>query len=224
MQIYFITNRPYYELDLTVQQLYKEGFIDENTLKAYSALQADGGKLQEYCTDSDKLQSFMKKVNAETDFEMGEGYFTLKDDYTIQVQGTSFSSDKAERRNNVVKKLGNNGMVVLYMGDSINDMISSDEYKYTDYSENESSQFDRKNGNAARSEAVMNEKWKDKWGTEFIVMPNSAYGDWQKATWFKKDVDEKGECDAIGEQFSQHSYLNSKKWYDGVSPTDNDVE
>ena len=225
VQIYFITNRPYYELDLTVHQLYREGFIDEQTLKAYSSgLEADGGALQAYYTDSEQLQDFMKKVNAESDFEMGDGFFTLKNDYTIQVQGTSFSSDKAERRNNVVEQLGENGKVVLYLGDSINDMVSPDEYKYTDYSESESSQFNRNNGNAARSEAVMNEIWKDKWGTQFIVMPNSAYGDWQKATWFKKDVDEQGEADAIREQFSQNSYLNSNIWYKGVSPIDSDIE
>lgn len=102
VKIYFITNRPYYELDLTVKQLYHERLLDEETVKAYSGLEADNGSLQN---------------------------------------------------------------------------ISADEYKYTSYSEDESKQFDRKNGNAVRSEAVMNELWKDKWGTEFIVMPNSAYGD-----------------------------------------------
>lgn len=224
VQIYFITNRPYYELDLTAHQLYKEGFIDKETLNAYEGLEADNGALQKCYSDDEELQSFMKKVNDETEFEMSEGYFTLKNDYTIQVQGTSFSSDKAERRNNVAEKIGDNGMVVLYMGDSINDMISADEYKYTDYSEDESAQFDRKKGNTARNEAVMNDLWKDKWGTQFIVMPNSAYGDWQKATWFKKDVDEQGEAEAIKQHLSEHSYMNAKKWYNGVSPTDNTVE
>lgn len=224
VQIYFITNRPFYELDLTVNQLYKEGFIDKETLNKYAGLNADNGALQKYTTDEKELESLMKKVNSETDFAMGEGYFTLKNDYTVQVQGTSFSSDKAERRNNVVKKLGDKGIVALYMGDSINDMISADEYKYTDYSEDESTQFDRKKGNTARSEAVMNDLWKEKWGTEFIVMPNSAYGDWQKATWFKNDVDEQGEADAIKDQLSKYSYLNADKWYDGVSPVGNDVE
>ena len=223
VKIYFITNRPYYELDLTVKQLYHEGLLDEKTVKAYSGLEADNGSLQKIYAD-DELEAFAQRVNDETEFIIGDGYFTLKNDYTVQVQGTAYSSDKAERRSNVAKKLGDNGKVVLYMGDSINDMISADEYKYTTYSEDESKQFDRKNGNAARSEAVMNELWKDKWGTEFIVMPNSAYGDWQKATWFKKDVDEQGEADAIRQQFSEHSYLNSKVWYDGVSPIDNNIE
>lgn len=223
VKIYFITNRPYYELDLTVKQLYHEGFIDEDTLKAYSGLEESGGSLQKIYTD-DELESFAETVNNETEFTMGEGYFTLKNDYTIQVQGTAYSSDKAERRSNVAKQIGEKGAIVLYMGDSINDMISYDEYKYTDYSEAESSQFDRTKGNDARAEAVMNDLWKNKWGTQFIVMPNSAYGDWQKATWFKQSVDEKGEADAIRQQLSEHSYLNSNTWYNGISPIDNDVE
>lgn len=223
VKIYFITNRPYYELDLTVKQLYHEGLLDEETLKAYSGLEADNGSLQKIYAD-DKLEAFAKMVNDETDFTMGEGYFTLKNDYTIQVQGTAYSSDKAERRSNVAKAMGDNGAIVLYMGDSINDMISYDEYKYTDYSEDESSQFDRTKGNSSRSEAVMNDLWKDKWGTEFIIMPNSAYGDWQQATWYKQFVDENGEADAIRNQLSEHSYLNSGTWYDGVSPVDNSVE
>ena len=223
VKIYFITNRPYYELDLTVKQLYHEGLLDEETLKAYSGLEADNGSLQKIYAD-DELEAFAKMVNDETDFTMGEGYFTLKNDYTIQVQGTAYSSDKAERRSNVAKAMGDNGAIVLYMGDSINDMISYDEYKYTDYSEDESSQFDRTKGNSSRSEAVMNDLWKDKWGTEFIIMPNSAYGDWQKATWYKQSVDENGEADAIRNQLSEHSYLNSGTWYDGVSPVDNSVE
>lgn len=223
VKIYFITNRPYYELDLTVKQLYHEGFIDEETVKAYSGLEADNGALQKIYAD-DELEAFAKRVNDETEFAMDDGYFTLKDDYTIQVQGTAYSSDKAERRSNVAKQIGDKGAIVLYMGDSINDMISYDEYKYTDYSEDESSQFDRTKGNTARSEAVMNDLWKDKWGTEFIVMPNSAYGDWQKATWFKQSVDEEGEAEAIRNQLSEHSYLNSGTWYNGVSPIDNSVE
>lgn len=224
VRIYFITNRPYYELDLTVRQLYKEGFIDKETLSVYSALDTDGGALQKCYKDSEEIQLFMKKINDETDFEMGEDYFTLKNDYTIQVQGASFSSDKAERRNNVAKQLGDDGIVVMYLGDSINDMISSDEYKYTDYSADECAQFNSRKGNTARSEAVMNDLWKDKWGTQFIIMPNSTYGDWLKATWFKKDLDKKGEADAIRKQFSEHTYFNSKKWYNGVSPVDNDIE
>ena len=224
VQIYFITNRPYYELDLTVRQLYREGFIDEDTLNAYAGLEADGGALQTRYTDGEQLQAFMQKVNEGTDFEMGDGYFTLKGDCTVQVQGASFSSDKAQRRHNVAEQLGENGKVVLYLGDSLNDMVSPDEYRYTDYSESESAQFSRERGSEARSEAVMNERWRDKWGTQFIVMPNSAYGDWQKATWFRKNVDEQGEADAIREQFSRHSYLNAEIWYDGVSPIDHGTE
>lgn len=223
VKIYFITNRPYYELDLTVKQLYHEGLIDENTVKAYAGLETEDGYMQKIYSE-DELESFAEKINNETDFTMGEGYFTLKDDYTIQVQGTAYSSDKAERRSNVVKQIGEEGTIVLYMGDSINDYVSANEYKYTDYSEDESSQFDRTKGNVARSEAVLNELWKDKWGTEFIVMPNSAYGDWQKATWFKQSVDEKGEAEAIKNQLSDSSYLNSNTWYEGVSPIDNSVE
>ncbi|MCQ2485881.1 MAG: hypothetical protein MJ168_11190 [Clostridia bacterium] len=223
VQVFFITNRPYYELDLTVHQLYKEGFIDEKILNEYSGLAADGVNLQRQFT-GDELQRFKQKVNSETEFELGDNYFSLKNDYTVQVQGANPSIDKAERRNNVAKKLGENGVVVMYLGDSLNDMISVDEYKYTDYSQDESNQFDRKLGNAARNEAVMNEPWRDKWGTEFIIMPNSVYGDWQKATWFQKDVDEKSEMNAIRNQLLKHSYLNSKVWYNGASPTGNDVK
>jgi len=219
VKTFFITNRPYYELDLTVKQLIKFGFIDEETAKAYSGLD----NLQELYAYDDKiaLETFKEKVEKDGRFELGEGYFTLKGDYTIQVQGLDFSSDKAERRYNVSKCIGNEGKIILYLGDNINDMISDKEYQYTELSEEESKSFSKKNGNYSRKLAAMDELWKDKWGTVFIIMPNSSYGDWLSAAWNDKDLGDNDEIKALKEWFIKNSYLNAEKWYYGPSPTNN---
>lgn len=222
VKTFYITNRPFYEMDLTVKQLKNYGFIDEKTYAAYSGL--DGLQEHHDFDDVDALADIKRKVDKEGKYELEDGYFTLKGDYTIQVQGLGFSSDKAERRHNVTECIGKNGKIVLYLGDSINDMVSKNEYKYSELTEEDSASFFSGKGNSARKQAVMNELWKDKWGTVFIVMPNAAYGDWLKATWHKKNISETEEMEAIKKQLNENSYLNSKTWYDGSSPVGNTIE
>lgn len=237
VEIYYITNRPYYELDLTVQQLKHAGFHVDSIVNDYKDLSDPSKKLQEYHYWSDgvgdkynkEVLDYKKNVLDKSKFEMDEGGYSLKGDYRVQVQGSDFSSDKASRRNKVQKKMDKiGGKVIMYMGDSINDMISKKEYKFNkNYTEEQALQFDRSQGNDERTEAVMNKTWKDKWGTEFIVMPNSAYGDWQKATWFNKSITPDQQIDAQRAQLWSHSYWNTDKfsiWYNGPSPIQSTIQ
>lgn len=242
VEIYYITNRPYYELDLTVQQLKEAGFEVDDIVEAYAPLNDKSTRLQEYhywadsklSDESDynkEVLDYKKAVIDPSAFEMGEGYFSLAGDYRVQVQGSEFSSDKAERRANVAKKVAaEGGKVIMYMGDSLNDMISKKEYKYNSaYTADQALQFDRSVGNEARTAVVTTKKFFNKWGTQFIVMPNSAYGDWQKATWNKMSISEDVQTDKIRAQLARHSYLerlneNAKTWYTGPSPIGPDIQ
>lgn len=234
VEVYYITNRPYYELDLTVAQLKHAGFKVDDIVKDYAALSDSSNRLQEYHYWADgegasynkEVLDYKKNVIDKSNFEMSEGSFSLSDDFRVQVQGSEFSSDKAERRSNVARKVAKeNGRIVLYMGDSINDMVSKNEYKYnSNYTQEQSLQFDRSVGNEARKEAVMNNTWKDKWGTDFIVMPNSAYGDWQKATWYKKSITSDEQLVYMKDQLYKNAYFNYDTWYTGVSPTGNTIQ
>ena len=239
VEIYYITNRPYYELDLTVQQLKHANFAVDDIVKDYAALADKDNRLQEYHYWADatlpdgsdynkEVLDYKAEVIDNSDFEMQTGSFSLKGDYRVQVQGSEFSSDKAARRANVANKVAaEGGKIIMYMGDSINDMISKNEYKHNPgagYTQEQSIQFDRSVGNEARTAAVMNDTWKDKWGTEFIVMPNSAYGDWQKATWNKKSISRTEQNAYTAAQLARHSYLNAYTWYTGPSPIGPEIQ
>lgn len=270
---YYITNRPYYELDLTVQQLYHQGFLEyapdangnkiPDLVEAYAVLSEDPdgaeGTFKTYqdyfyygdaelgALDKDGWMSvydnaaYTKVLNASGKVEMTPQSFSVKDDYRVQVQGTDFDSDKGWRRANVAKTVGGYDKIVMYLGDSINDMVSDYETKYpeiwggTDRWNGNGADFTRKQFNDKRTANASKDYWKNHWGNDFIVLPNATYGDWYKATWAKgKDPDNKydsgtreGQQAYIFDQIWAHSYQNTEKfntWYTGPSPTDPTIQ
>lgn len=236
VEVYYITNRPFYELDLTCQQLIHAGFFtsDDPSLQAVLTKKEDQLK-KDYLDnlnkdnqkdlslpedndyDYDATKKLAEEINAgDSGLEMTEGYFTCKDDPIVQVQGYDYSSDKAARRDNAAAAIAEKytgGKVVFSMGDSINDHVS----------DSESEDFSRKAGNDARTESVTKSEWKDKWGQTWIMMPNSAYGDWLKATWYKdKAKDDEEQCEYIRRQLQTHAYADT--WYTGPSPIGEKVQ
>lgn len=269
---YYITNRPYYELDLTVQQLNEQGFLDEapkgsdgktpELVEKYSVLSQDpdgAGPFKTYqdyyyygdevlgAADEDgwisdySKAAYTKAMNDSGKVEMTPQSFSVKDDYRVQVQGTDFDSDKGWRRANVAKTVGGYDKIVMYLGDSINDMVSDYETKYpdiwggTDRWDGNGADFTRKQFNDTRTGNASKDYWKAHWGQDFIVLPNATYGDWYKTTWAKgKDPDKKydsstpeGQQNYIYDQIWAHSYKNKDKfdtWYEGPSPVTPDVQ
>lgn len=262
---YYITNRPYYELDLTVKQLEYQGFLKEDytdIVEKYAFLSEDPDGEGPFKTYQDYYYygdpelgkkdddgwmrvydeaAYTNALNNSDKVEMTCQSYSVKDDYRVQVQGTDFDSDKGYRRDNAHKAAAANGReVVMYIGDSINDMVSDYETKYpdlwggTDRWDGHGADFTRKQFNDTRTANASNDYWKDHWGEDFIVLPNATYGDWYKTTWAKgKDPDKKydektaeGQQHYIYDQIWAHSYKNPKfsKWYEGVSPVTNDVQ
>ena len=269
VQFYYITNRPYYELDLTVQQLNNQGFFEKDPTVADGAGIVDTYKVAKdwqeyyYCQDEqltvpvideetgenisyDPTGPYSEAINATGVMEIAYGSYSVKDDYRVQVQGTGFDSDKADRRANVFKTVGREN-VVMYMGDSINDMVSDGEKAIWG---DKTKDFTRKQFNDTRTANASDPYWagdwgKDQsipedvdeynpghWGYDFIVLPNATYGDWYKATWAKNKKDEEtginsktraGQQKYIYNQIWAHSYKNTdlfQKWYEGPSPVD----
>lgn len=268
---FYITNRPYYELDLTVKQLENQGFFEcydpTKSGLGYTSSIVDAFKAVEgfqeyhyggwYDTEEnnkkldEELAAYVAKVNEQPDLEMGAGFFSVKNDYRVQVQGSDFDSDKSDRRANAIKKVTDaGGKVVMYLGDSINDMVSDAE---SDRWGDKSKDFTRKQYNEQRTKNASDPYWAGNWGEgqsvadgeaydpghwgyDFIVLPNATYGDWFKATWAKgkKDAETgldsgtaEGQAQYIYNQIWAHSYLNTDKfqtWYNGTSPVTNDVQ
>ena len=272
---YYITNRPYYELDLTVQQLYHQGFLEKapdlndndipDLVEDYAVLREDPdgeGPLKSYQDyfyyGDEKLATidesgnwynvygegtYGKVINDNEKLELQSQSFSLKDDYRVQVQGSDFDSDKAGRRANVAAKVEGRDNIVMYLGDSINDMVSDYE---SDVWGTHSKDFTRKQFNDTRTAKASDGYWKDHWGEDFIVLPNATYGDWYKTTWAKgnksvpgydkynsKTVE--GQQSFIYDQIWAHSYKNPASnpttgpfnWYDevdGISPTGPDIQ
>ena len=243
---YYITNRPYYELDLTVQQLATQGFFEkydptksgfgytENIVQAYD-------KVKNYLEN--ELQAYADLVNADgTGLEMAAGSFSVKGDYRVQVQGQKFSSDKSDRRANVKRVVEDKGgEIVMYLGDSINDMVSDQEneaFKRGQLNEDRTANVSEPEwaGDWAKDGVIpMDEKDYDPghWGNDYIVLPNATYGDWYKTTWANNKIDgfsgktQEGQQKAIYDQLWRHSYLNPDKastWYEGPSPTTKEVQ
>jgi 5'-nucleotidase (lipoprotein e(P4) family) len=235
VKVYYITNRPYYELDLTVKQLDRAGF--PVNAEAYAG--AGEGVLGEYYDwnlvnwddpdyyDNDPVFKKVKEaIKAGGDkFVFAGGYFTLKDDYTVQVEGMDYSSKKTSRRDNVRKMVGGEKNIIMYMGDSINDMVSGGTSTYEGAIENKD--FDRSLGNEQRTKNASKAEYKDLWGSKFIVLPNATYGDWYKSVWNGKLPAERADQAAgIAKQLWDHSYLNDKytTWYQGESDIGDNVE
>lgn len=117
----------------------------------------------------------------------------------VQVMDKTGSSNKDARRANVLKNFD----VVMYLGDNIGDFTSA---------------FIREQGALKRTEMAMAPEYKDKWGVEWIVLPNSTYGDWLGAVWFNK----KSATDEEKSQYTRdilnhwkYSNTNWPTWYKG---------
>ena len=270
---YYITNRPYYELDLTVQQLYNQGFLEKapdkdgngkpDLVDAFAVLSEDpdgDGPFKTYqdyfyygdaelgALDEDGWMSvydnaaYTSALNATGKVEMTPQSFSVANDYRVQVQGTDFDSDKGWRRANVAKTVGGYDNIIMYLGDSINDMVSDYETKYpdiwggTDRWDGNGADFTRKQFNETRTANASKDYWKAHWGYDFIVLPNATYGDWYKTTWAKGKKDGEtgidsstraGQQEYIYNQIWAHSYKNTDKfktWYEGPSPVTPDVQ
>ncbi|MBQ9014860.1 MAG: hypothetical protein IJ109_01955 [Firmicutes bacterium] len=269
---YYITNRPYYELDLTVKQLYEQKFLEKapdkdgngvpDLVDDYAVLSEDpdgDGPFKTYqdyfyygdaelgAKDADGWinvyddAAYTKALNATGKVEMTPQSFSIPNDYRVQVQGTDFDSDKGWRRANVAKTVGGYDKIIMYMGDSINDMVSDYETKYPgiwegkDRWDGHGADFTRKQFNNTRTANASSDYWKDHWGNDFIVLPNATYGDWYKTTWAKgRDPENKydsgtveGQQSYIFDQIWAHSYKNKEKfktWYEGPSPTGDTIQ
>ena len=119
----------------------------------------------------------------------------------VQVCDPSGSSNKDQRRQNVLE----NYDVVLYMGDNIGDFTSA---------------FAREMGAIARTEMASDPEYKDKWGVEWIVLPNATYGDYCGAVWKNdKTLDAAGRAAAVRELLEHYAYTNTElyeTWYPDV--------
>lgn len=149
VEVFYITNRDWDQLDRTVEQLKRQGF-----------------------------------PNA--------------DEAHIQVMNTEGSSNKTERRENVLKT----HEVLLYMGDNIGDFTAD---------------FIRENGPVFRSDMAIADDYKDRWGSDWIVFPNATYGDYVGAVWYNdKESNASQRAEKIRELLDYYKFTNPKftSWYD----------
>lgn len=127
--------------------------------------------------------------------------FPYADADHIQVCDESGSSNKDERRANVLESHD----VVMYMGDNIGDFTSA---------------FKREMGAVARTDMASDPEYKDKWGVEWIVLPNATYGDYCGAVWKNdKELDAAGRAAAVKELLKHYAYTNTdlyETWYPDV--------
>lgn len=116
----------------------------------------------------------------------------------VQVMNTEGSSNKTDRRANVLK----NYEVVMYLGDNIGDFTAD---------------FARELGPIERTEMALKDEYKKLWGDRWIVLPNATYGDYVGATWFNdKTADSAKRCDYIKQLFDNYKFTNTEKfeqWY-----------
>ena len=154
VEVYYITNRPYYELDITVQQMKNAGFPVDS--KGYE-------KAGDYVEilEGDELTAYAEKINkGDSGLKIDAGYFTNPENPIFQVQGTDYSSDKRARRKNVQDIYGEEN-IVMYLGDSINDFLS----------DSDTEDFSRTIGNADRTENVTGKNYVDK-SCAFLLASN----------------------------------------------------
>lgn len=224
VKVYYITNRPYYELDLTVQQLKRAGFpVDAEKYEGagdgilgqyydYNKIDWDS----DYYTQDPTLVAVQEKIKADGDkFYIDGGTFTVAGDYQVQVEGMDYSSKKTKRRENVRKVVGGERNIIMYLGDSINDMVSDGSTSYEGAVEGP--EFNRALGNEQRTANASLDKFKKLWGDKFIVLPNATYGDWYKTVWNGSlPAEREAQVQGINDQLWNHSYLNTDKfetWY-----------
>lgn len=148
VELFYITNRDYDQLDRTIAQLQRAGF-----------------------------------PNADADH--------------VQVMNKEGSSNKTERRNNVLAHHD----VLMYMGDNIGDFTDA---------------FKREYGALKRSAMAVDATYKDKFGVDWIMLPNATYGDYVGAVWNNdKELTEAQRAQKIRELMEHYRFTNSAyhNWY-----------
>lgn len=111
----------------------------------------------------------------------------------VQVMNTEGSSNKTERRANVLQ----NYDVVMYLGDNIGD--------FTD-------DFKRELGALERTKLAHAEAYRSLWGDSWIVLPNATYGDYVGAAWFKKKTNAQQRGEYIKDLLENTRYTNTKNY------------
>lgn len=117
----------------------------------------------------------------------------------VQVMNHAGSSDKQERRNNVLSRHD----VIMYLGDNIGDFTS---------------EFKREYGSLNRTSMIMSPEYYDKFGVSWIVFPNATYGDWLGAVWNNdKKATAEMRSQYARELLDQLRFTNPKwqLWYEG---------
>lgn len=116
----------------------------------------------------------------------------------VQVKLQDNSSNKTQRRNNVLK----NHDVIMYLGDNIGDFTGD---------------FKPDLGPVKRTELASQAPYKDFWGDKWIVLPNATYGNYVSAVWYgDKKADAKKRIECIKELFDTVKFTNTgkfKPWY-----------
>lgn len=90
--------------------------------------------------------------------------FPNADSDHVQVMNKEGSSNKTQRRNNILKDYE----VVLFLGDNIGDFTAD---------------FAKELGPINRTDLVTNDSYRLFWGDRWIVFPNATYGDYVGAVW-----------------------------------------
>ncbi|MEN8433524.1 hypothetical protein NX821_000675 [Clostridium septicum] len=128
--------------------------------------------------------------------------FPNADKEHVKVCDESGSSDKTERRENILKDYD----VVMYLGDNIGDFTED---------------FSKELGTINRNELASDPKYKDLWGNKYILLPNSTYGNYVESVWNnKKGLTEDEKVQAIKEILDNYSYKNTDKfeqWYKSIN-------
>ena len=124
--------------------------------------------------------------------------FPYADPAHVQVMNTEGSSNKTERRENVLKTHA----VVMYIGDNIGDFTAA---------------FKRDLGAVKRTEMAWHDEYKDLWGDRWIVLPNATYGDYVGAVWYNdKSADAEQRSRYVKEVLDYYRFTNNEKynsWY-----------
>lgn len=124
--------------------------------------------------------------------------FPNADKAHVQVMNTEGSSNKTERRENVLKTHD----VIMYIGDNIGDFTAA---------------FKRELGPIKRTELALQDEYKKLWGDKWIVLPNATYGDYVGAVWYNdKKSDAAKRNQYIKELLDYYKFTNTKKynsWY-----------
>ena len=116
----------------------------------------------------------------------------------IQVKLEDKSSNKTQRRNNVLK----NHDVIMYLGDNIGDFTGD---------------FKNELGPEKRTELALQAPYTDFWGDKWIVLPNATYGNYVSAVWYgDKKADAAKRIKYIKQLFDSVKFTNTEKfgvWY-----------